>query len=219
MSKTKQILFLIFWATTTLSSTLVQAYSIGSDYQEVSYDDLLNELSSKKRKITNYKTSSFDTVRLHAGVGFANSFSNIAAAKQNFNRHASGIQVSLGMDLFNPNWYSEGIFKNYGVNTSGSEEMSLRELDLKIGYTNSLEKMWSYTIASGLSNRFLSFSDTSRGIDVDSTTPSLIVSTGFQAKIHQNVSLGAEVSAHSAIVSQTVDKSSFDFAIRINTSL
>jgi hypothetical protein len=199
---------------------MVQAADASSDgYEEVSYDDLLNELSAKKRSLVKNQDSSFDEVRLHAGIGYVNGFTNISASNGNYNRHANGIQLSLGMDLFSPNWYSEGVFKNYGVTTSGSEEMTLRELDLKIGYTNKLESIWSYSISSGLSNRFLQFSDSAKNISVNDTTPSLIISTGVSAQVHRNLSIGAEVSGHTAMVNKTADKNSFDFAFRLSTSL
>lgn len=214
----KAIQFTLALLLTVSLPTLVQAAS-GSDYEEVSYDDLLNELSAKKQHLKNESHSAFDDIRLHAGIGFANAFTNISAGGQNFNRHASGIQLSMGMDLFNPHWYSEGVLRNYGVSSSGSEEFTLREVDLKIGYTNTLESIWSYTLSSGLSNRFLKFSDSSKNISVNDTTPSLVVSTGFMGQIHKNLSLGAEVSARSAVVNRTSDKNSFDFAFRLNTSL
>lgn len=219
MKTFKAILFVLISFFLTVIPTFVQAATSSSDYEEVSYDDLLNELSAKKESLKQDQNSSFDTIRLHAGIGYVNSFTNIAAQKQNFNRHANGIQLSLGMDLFSPNWYSEGIFRNYGLTSSGSEEFTLREFDLKVGYTNSLEKNWSFHVSSGLSNRFLQFKNPEKNIDVDSTTPSLVVSTGFSAQVHRNLSLGAEVSAHNAVIGRTADKNSFDFAFRINTSL
>lgn len=214
----KTIQFALIAAALFSTPTLVQAAAPDSEYEEVSYDDLLNELSAKKRSVSR-SSDSLDNVRLHAGIGYTNSFTNISANKQNYNRHANGIQLSLGMDLFSPNWYSEGVFKNYGVTGTGSEELSLRELDLKIGYTNTLESIWSYTISSGLSNRFLRFTDSAKRVSVDETTPSLIISTGFNARVHKYISLGAEISAHSAMVSSTADKNSFDFAFRLTTSL
>lgn len=219
MNMLKTIPFVLITFSFFSTPTFVQAATPDTAYEEVSYDDLLTELSSKKRNLTNYQTSPFDTVRLHAGVGYANSFTNISAEKQNFNRHAAGIQISLGMDLFSPNWYSEGVFRNYGLTNTGNEELTLRELDLKLGYTNTLESIWSFSLSSGLSNRFLRFTDPTKNIDVESTTPSLVVSTGFHAQVHRNVSIGAEVSAHTAVISRTIDKNSFDFAFRINTSL
>lgn len=199
--------------------TLVQAAASSSDYEEVSYDDLLNELSSKKKNFVKKEQSSFDDVRLHAGIGYANSFTNISTQNENFSRHASGIQLSVGMDLFSANWYSEGVFRNYGLTSSGSEEFTLREVDLKIGYTNNLQSIWSYSLSSGLSNRFLRFSDSSRGISVDDTTPSLVISSGMTAQLHKNLSIGAEIGARSALVNRTADKNSVDFALRLTTSL
>ncbi len=199
-------------------SPLVWA-AANNDYQEVSYDDLVNELSAKKKSVTREQNSAFDDVRLHAGVGYVNGFSNISAGDQNISRHSNGIQLSLGMDLMSPNWYSEVVFKNYGVSATGTEELSLREFDLKIGYAANLKDIWSYTLSSGISNRFLSFKDSARNISVDNTTPSLIISSGFQARLTKNLSLGAELSAHSAMVNQTSDKNSFDFAFRLNTTL
>lgn len=219
MQTSKTIQFVLIALSLFAAPTLVQAAGAPSEYEEVSYDDLLNELSAKKNSLAKKQNSSFDDVRLHAGIGYANSFTNISAQKQNFNRHASGIQLSLGMDLFSPNWYSEGVFRNYGLTSSGNEELTLREFDLKLGYTNTLESIWKYSISSGLSNRFLKFKDSTKDIDVDSTTPSLVVSTGFFAQVHRNLSLGAEVSARTAMVNDTSDKNSFDFAFRLNTSL
>jgi hypothetical protein len=217
----KSISFALVVSSLTFASTLVQAASDAKgDYQEVSYDDLLNELSAKKRSVTTTThASDLDDVRLHAGVGYANSFTNISTHGQNFNRHAAGIQLAVGMDLFSPNWYSEGVFRNYGNSSSGAEEFSLREIDLKIGYTNKLESIWSYTLSSGLSNRFLKFADASKSVSVDQTTPSLVVSTGFMGQVHKNLSIGAEVGARSALVNDTADKNSFDFALRLTTSL
>lgn len=218
MQRLKTIQTLLIAFSLFSAPILVQAAS-SSDYQEVSYDDLLNELSAKKRTLTVKERHSFDDVKLHAGVGYVNSFTNIAAEGKNFNRHATGIQLSLGMDLFSENWYSEGVFRNYGQSTSGTEDFSLRELDLKLGYTAKLENIWSYSISSGLSNRFLKFSDHSRGIDVNDTTPSLVISTGVVGQLHRNLSIGAEVGARSSLVNRTADKNSVDFSLRLTTSL
>ncbi|MEN0057631.1 MAG: hypothetical protein AAGB31_02260 [Bdellovibrio sp.] len=219
MNKAKTIPFVLVALFLLSSPTLVQAAPASSDYQEVSYDDLLNELATQKQTlIRKQQDPTYNELRLHAGIGYANSFTNISSQKQNFNRHATGIQLSLGTD-FTPNWYSEGIFRNYGVTTDGSEEMTLRELDLKLGYKDKLQSIWSYSLSSGLSQRFLRFTDPSRDIDVDDTTPSLVISSGVFAQVHRNLSIGAEFSTRSAVVNRTADKNSFDFALRLSTSL
>lgn len=195
------------------------ASSNDSGYEEVSYDDLLTEISAKQKRVTLDKTSSLDDVRLHAGLGYVNSFSNLSANGKNYSRHANGIQLSLGMDLFSPEWYSEGIFRNYGTTTSGSEDLSIRDLEIKIGYTNKLEGVWNYSLSTGLSNRFLKFSDPTNNVNVDETTPSFVISAGFAAQVHKRLSLGAEMSAHTPMINKSVDKNSIDIAFRLTTSL
>lgn len=213
---------LILAASLFFTSTLVQASYESSEsskgYQEVSYEDLLNEISAKKKSLQNERKGQNQN-RLQAGVGYANSFTNIHASGQSYNHHATGIQLSLGMNLSSPNWFSEGVFRNYAQSNSGSEDFSLRELDLKIGYKSKLESIWSYTVSSGLSSRFLHFSDGAKSISVDSTTPALVISTGIMGQIHRNLSLGAEVGARSTLVNSSADKNSFDFALRLTTSL
>ncbi len=200
-----------------LTPTMVWAAS-GKDYEEVSYDDLLTELTSKKQKLQ-HDNNVGETPRLHIGIGYANSFSNISTGGEKFSRHATGIQINAGTDLISPEWYAEGIFRNYGSNTEGTEDYSLRELEGKIGYTNLLQNVWHYTISTGVSNRFMKFSDSSRNINVDESTPSLVISTGILAQVHRNLSIGAEISGRTAMVNRSADQNSFDFAFRLNTSL
>lgn len=201
-----------------LAPSLVWAAQDGS-YEEVSYDDLVNELNAKQKRITNESVSAFDDVRLHAGIGYVNAFTSLSANSKNYGRHASGIQLSLGMDLFSENWYAEGIFRNYGSTDQGSETLNIKDLDIKIGYTDKLQGIWNYTLSTGLSNRFLKFQDSSKNVSVDETTPSFVVSTGLMAQVHKRLSLGAEMSARTAMINQSHDKNSIDFAIRLTTSL
>ncbi|MDG0817462.1 hypothetical protein [Bdellovibrio svalbardensis] len=200
-----------------ITPTMVWA-AAGKDYEEVSYDDLLNELTSKKQKLQ-HENNTADNPRLHVGIGYANSFSNISTGGEKFSRHATGIQLNAGTDLISPEWYAEGIFRNYGTNSNGSEDFSLRELEGKIGYTNLLQNVWHYTISTGVSNRFMKFSDSTRNISVDESTPSLVISSGILAQVHKNLSIGAEVSGRTSMVNRSADQNSFDFAFRLNTSL
>ena len=76
--KTLQIVLIV--AALFGASTLVQAApaSSSSEYEEVSYDDLLNELSAKKKTMARSHNDSLDATRIHAGIGYANTFSNIS---------------------------------------------------------------------------------------------------------------------------------------------
>jgi hypothetical protein len=200
--------------------TLVQAEMKDShDYTEVSYDDLLNELSAKKTHAVKDSKSPFDDVMIHAGLGYISSFANFQANNESMSRFETGLQLSLGIDLFSPSWYSEGVFRNYGVSNDGNESINLKEFDLKVGYKAPISNLWSYTVGTGLSNRFLTITDPTRDIDVNSTTPSLMISSGFYANPSKNIAIGVEGNAHAALISRTADKGSFDFALRVITSL
>ena len=201
--------------------TLVQAEvdSSGKDYQEVSYDDLLNELNAKKTNIRKDTQSSLDTVMIHAGLGYVNSFSNFRTNGQNESRYQNGLQLSLGIDLFSPNWYSEGVFRNYGVTSQGSEDINLKEFDLKVGYKAPISNIWAYSFGTGIANRFLKITDSSRDVSVNETTPSFMLSGGFYATPSKNISVGLEANARTPFVSDTADQNSFDFALKVITSL
>ncbi len=197
--------------------TLVWALS-GRDYEEVGYDDLLNELTVKKQKLQQKNSPSGNPLR-HVGIGFANSFSTISNRKSSTNLHASGIQLSAGTDLISPEWYAEGVFRNYSPSTNYNEDSSLRELEGKIGYTNNLENIWHYSISTGVSNRFLRYTNNQRGISINESAPSLVIATSLFAQVHKNLSIGAEISGRTSMVNTSAEQNSFDFALRLNTSL
>lgn len=215
MTKLKSVVALILGAALLSQPTKVLA----KDYEEVSYDELVNELHRKTTRQRNPLKNDLDDVRILAGIGFVTGFTNISAQNRNFNRNASGIQLALGIELFSPNWYSEGVFRNFGSTTTHNEELNLKDIDLKVGFKSDIEKFYSYNIAAGLSNRFMKFSADHGSISVDTVTPSMVVASGIQAHIHRNVSLGVEVSARTSLVNDSSDKNSFDFAFRLNTSL
>ncbi|MFM6928363.1 MAG: hypothetical protein ACKOX6_07855 [Bdellovibrio sp.] len=105
MNKFKSIQFALITLMTFSTSTMVQAAS-GKDYEEVSYEDLVGELSRKKDSLTQSQNSA-NAPKTHIGIGYANSFSNISANGQNFNRYSSGVQLSYGMDMGSPRWYTD----------------------------------------------------------------------------------------------------------------
>ncbi|QLY26859.1 hypothetical protein [Bdellovibrio sp. KM01] len=217
MTKLKTIQFAVVSLFTICSSTMVWAAS-GADYQEVSYDDLVNELSQKKSSYEQIKKDA-DGPQSHIGIGYVNGFTNVSTSGANFNRRTTGVQLSAGRDLSSRNLYGEVIFRNYGSNDSSSDSFSLRELEGKFGYTNAIQGVWNYSLSTGLSARMMKYDNAIQDLHVDETTPSLVIASGLFAQIHQNISVGVEASARTALVNKPSDKDSFDFAFRLNTSL
>lgn len=200
---------------TTIHATIVQA----ADYNEVTYDDLLSELRSKTNKIQAKNFSSFDDITIHAGIGYINSFTQLSYEGSQFVRYQNGIQLAMGVDLFSPFWYAEGVFRNFGVTEYQQEELSLREFDLKLGFKNQLRGPIYLNIGTGLANRYLNFSDSSKQIKFNSSSPNWIITAGIYGQLFKMLSLGVELGAKNAVIPKTYDKGSFDFTLRLSTSL
>lgn len=200
-------------------TSVVAASSSDEDYQEFSYDDLVNQLHSKTKKTVTNSYSAFDDVRIHASIGYINSFADIETSNGSIRRHQNGLQLAMGMDLFSPNWFSEACFKNFGLTTGPKDEVSLKAIELKIGYQNQVQGPWSYSLASGLSNRFLKYKNFSTGETLESTTPSMLISMGVSAEVSKALSFGIDLTGKSPIVNETHDRGSYDFTIKMNAYL
>lgn len=189
------------------------------EYEELSYDDLLQKLSSKTKNTTAQSFSAFDDISIHAGVGYINSFADIKTNDGTLRRHQNGMQLAIGMDLFSPNWYSEAGFKNFGVTTGTTDEISLKAIELKMGYRNQIQGPWSYTLNTGLSNRYLKFKNLKTGEQFESTTPSMLIGMGLLTKISPGLELEFDMNSKNPIVNETNDRGSYDFTIRMNAVL
>lgn len=202
----------------TPAKSLATAFDdTSTEYEEVSYDDLLGRISNKKSYLKKESVSPFDDVLIHVGLGYVSSFSRTSIPENQLSNQLSGLQLSLGINLFSPRWYSEANWRNFGVYSRFAQEISLRELDFRIGFQDELSAKWKYRLSTGLATRFLHFSDAQKSISMDTTTPAMIVSFGIFASLSDYVSLGAETSMRSPLVSST-DKGSWDLSLQTLTS-
>lgn len=170
-----------------------------TEYEEVSYEDLLGRIANKKSYLKSESSSPFDDILIHTGLGYVTTFSEAALPNDNISPRLAGIQLTLGINLFNPNWYSEANWRNFGTSTSLSHEVSLRELDFRIGYLNSLDHNWNYKIGTGLSTRFFHYSNPTKALSYDSTTPALMIHFATMNSINKYLSFGAEISMQSPL--------------------
>lgn len=190
------------------------------DYEEIGYEDLVRQIGAQKRGLeSSRQTHPFDEVRIHSGVGYVNSFSQMQINSRNVQRYQNGIQLALGVDLFSKNWFAETSFRNFGLTTYGSEELLLKELDLKLGYKDDIRPNLGFRLQGGLANRYLKINDGSNGVNVDDTTPMMTGSAGIIGQINQYLGFGFDVSGKSALISRTADKSAIDFTLELRASL
>lgn len=191
-----------------------------ADTEELSYDDLVNELSARQRRQQGVSEESpFDKIQIHGGMGLINSFSTFQISGKNSARYQNGLQLSMGVDLFSPNWVAEIAWRNFGLTRDGSEEHTLKELDLKLGYKDRLEGPWLYRLQSGLAQRELRLTDSINNVRIEATTPALLASASAILEMSKNASLHFEAGGRAPVVDRTADKGSLDFSMELKISL
>ncbi len=201
----------------SLTATFVQA-AASPEFEEVSYDDLVTQLNRKKVSINENAHDPLDEIKMHAGFGIITSANSVSVQGKDSFKYQNGFQISLGIDLFSPNWSAETALLNFGQANSGSESRSLREFDLKVLHRDLLSPTTGYRLGGGLGTRFLKMEDASQNISVNDTTPVALFFGGLDAFINKNFSIGAEAGWRSAMVNQTTDKNAVDLTVRLDTS-
>ncbi len=223
--KTSNILFSLV-ATILMSTTLVQSAVAATDYEEVSYDDLVNQLHEKKNSYRFEGNDPFQQNKIHVGFGLLTSMTNTEYDGGKSMKYQNGFQLSLGIDLFSPIWAAEGNLRNFGQAHSGTETRSLREFALKLmhrdrfnGARDSLNGGGSlgYRAGFGVGNRYLRISDDINGLVVNDNTPAMVFFGGLDAYASKNFSIGIETDYHASLVGNTADKGALDFTFRLDT--
>lgn len=213
----RSLFFVLFVASLTVNPTSAQASDEG--YEEVGYDQLVNEISRSHRRATPEKPDAFDQVKIHAGFGQINSFSTFNVNGKSATRYENGLQISMGVDLFSDKWLGEAAFRNFGMTTSGSETHYLKELDLKLAYHDALNGPWQYRLQGGLSHRYLEFKDSAKNFETKETTPGILAGAGLILQMNKVLSLGFDVTGRSSVLGQSTDRSSLDFGAELKVSL
>lgn len=210
-------IFLLIASWTKAQTTFAAA--LDENYREVSYEDLLQEINSKKVNIVRDQRNPFDNIMVHAGLGYVNSYSNFRTASGNLDRYQNGIQLSVGVDLFSEHWFGEGAFRNFGLTKTGNEELYTKEIDLKAGYQDKLQDLWNWTASAGLATRYVTIQDFSAGVNIDDTTPSAIGSLGIKGQLNKFLSIGVETSVRSSLIQRTSDRYGMDLTFKLQGSM
>lgn len=196
-------------------STLVQA---AGEYEEVSYDDLVNQLNKKKTSVIRGANDPFDDIQLHAGLGLITSANSVnTGGEKDVLKYQNGFQLSLGIDLFSPHWTAETALRNFGQAKSGTETRSLREFDLKFMHRDTLSGKAGFRLGAGIGNRYLKIDDPTNNIGINDNTPTALFFGGIDAFASKKLSLGLEAGLRTSMINQTADKSAVDLTVRLDT--
>lgn len=186
-----------------------QAFTQTFETEEYSYEELLDKIKTKQKKyVKRTAASPWDQIYLYPAFALIQSYTKISNdISPNF--YHSGMQISLGMDLFSEHWYSETAFRNFGASKSDSRELFLKELDFKIGHKNNITGAIEYRFSLGVSTRTIRLSDELAGFHQESKNPALISGIGLLSSLPNSpLLLGLELNYRSLMVANEFDKGS-----------
>lgn len=193
----------------------------------VSYEKIVDDLQTRTKKQSSAKITStyspgrdpFENVWIHAGVGIAQNTQNIELPNGSTVHLAGrGVQATLGIDILGPNLSAEGSVRNFGESEDSPggvlTKTTLKEFDLKI-LIKTRTGRFGLKGGGGLSARYMTVRSGLETFDI--TTPASVLQVGGDLYLSQSISLGLDVSARTAMISETFDRVSYDGTIRLDT--
>lgn len=186
-----------------------RAWAQSYETQEYSYEELLDKIKTKQKKYIKQSAGTpWDQIYIYPSFAVIQAYTKIASdLSPNF--YHSGLQLSLGMDLFSEHWYSETSFRNFGASKVESKELFLKELDFKIGHKSNITDSLEYRLALGVSTRMIRLSDETTNFHEESKNPALISSFGLLSSVPNSpLLLGLEFNYRSLLVANDFDKGS-----------
>jgi hypothetical protein len=206
------------WVILFVALLSIPTFVRAADYEEVSYDDLVNQLSSRKNATMLNANDPLDALKIHLGFGLTSAASNISAGGSSSYRYMNGFQLAAGIDLFSSHWMAQGVLRNFGQSSTGNENRSLREYDLNLLYSGMMASSLGYHLGGGFGTRSLKISDSAKGYSINDTTPVTVLVGGLDIPITPVVGFGIELGLHTAMVTSTADKSSGDLTLHVDAS-
>ncbi len=200
-----------------MSFTLHSKIAKSAEYEEMTYDELVNRLQKKKNKPLETNRDSLEDIQLHAGFGLINSVNTIEINDIKKSKDQAGFQISFGIDLFSPYFLCETTLRNYENAMIGSQTRNLRELELKVLHRDLFSPQLGYRLGLGISNRSIRISDPQQNIYLTETSPAGLLVFGMEALLTKNLSFGLDLNQKWALVTRTADKQALDFTMRMDT--
>ncbi len=206
-----------------------QAHGMTDDEQMetdmMDYDDIVRELNTvtspeSRNRARAASSTAYDplaTVLFHGGVGFTSTVERIRHVGQRIDMHQQGIQAAFGIDLFSEHWMAEGTARSFGGADYGRYNVSLKEFDLKLYYRDRIGPNLGLRFGAGLSARYLRVIDGPGQAGFVYTTPASVAAIGMEFFVIPGLSVGAEISARTALIAETSDRNSADATLRLDT--
>lgn len=198
-----------------LSSTFSTKVQAAADYDEMTYDDLVHELSEKKdRSVAKTRRKDFPT---HLGLGILQTWGQVSGNGKSYSRAQSGFEVSSGMDLNSDRARAEVAFRNYAETTSGELRGALREINTNFQFRREMNATWSSLLKGGIAIRLLQFEGASEKVTINETSSMFLAGAGLESRLSPTVSIVGDATLRSPFGSSTSDRNSFDIGVKLDT--
>lgn len=184
----------------------------------VDYDQIISDLKgSTESKLPEVSTDPFDNVMLHAGVGLATSYIRVRPELgKSHSGFLTGVEANFGIDLFSKNWQAETSLRSFNSEQFTPDlNVSLKEFDLKIMNTQPVAGKLKLRLGAGLAARYMNVSSP-QAKQTEYTTPASIFDGALRAQITPNIGIGGELSLRTALISESIDRSAMNAAIRLD---
>lgn len=203
---TKYIIVLLY---VTIIFFQSKSYSLEEETYEVTYDELVEKIHSKQKNLAyKHSASSWDQVAIYPSFGIIQAITQVQGDNHD-DYFQKGLQIGIGMELFSPNWFSETTFRNFGITKSKNSELSLKELDFKLGHKSKLNHIIELRLSTGVSTRHFRLTNEETGFHSESKNPALITALGLFTNTEESpLLLGLEANYRSLLVSSSIDKGS-----------
>ncbi len=192
----------------------------GNEENWVHYDALIKELSQSREDVrTLAPNDPFDAVKLHAGLGLIGSQIHLSGLSKQKPLFLNGVELNFGIDLFSTSWLAEGSIRSFATQELSRDiAAQLREFDLQIVYQESLSRKSHYRLSAGMAARYLSLETKTDNVlqRRQVTTPSSILGGLFGVKLGGLMSLNLGLAYRSALISDSIDRSSVDGSVRLD---
>lgn len=202
-------------------STMVWAED---DEEYSNYENIVSELKADTKNIVvNEIQDPWEQISIYGGLGLVTSFVsvNLPATGNQINGLLKGIEGHFGIDLFTKTLRAEGAFRAYAQEAmSQRTQASLKEFELRGVFVPAPYQKNIFRLGLGVAARYLDVKSQSALASESYTnaTPTALVMMGLERKVSRNVFVGPDLTYHSSLVDDSIEKYSWNLALKMNAS-
>lgn len=182
--------------------------------QDLSYDDLLNELQYKRSRIERINSQD-DYNQKAISLGMVSSLGEIDVPQGPHHPLLQGFELGYHSDLGSNHIEGRGLFRYFFESTQSQMNTSLRELAFQLAYGDKNSQKWKRLWGGGFSLRHILHD--SNAFSVNEVAIQLNALYGVETKISSTSRLGFELGARFPFGVSGRDRFAIDMSIKLKT--